>query len=314
MRVLFCGSGDFGIPSLKAILASRHEIAGVITQPPRPAGRGGGLRPTAVAHHAPELGLEAAALEDINDPESLRLIADVAPDVIFVADFGQLIAGPVRAAAKHQAFNLHGSLLPALRGAAPVNWAIIKGHAVTGVTTFLLADRMDAGPIYACQPTEIRPDETADQLRARLAELGAGLVCRTLEMISQGSPPPAAQDESKATRVAKLKKSDGWIDFSAEAVTIRNLVHGTWPWPGGQAVLADPGGRGELHVTIARARTEEGGGGEPGTLDGDLTVATGKGRLRILQIKPAGKRLMEWRDFVNGHRLREGCRFLTPRQ
>lgn len=311
MRVLFCGSGEFATTSLKAIFAGEHEIAGVITPPARPAGRGGLLRATAVARLASDLGIGATECEDINAPEAVAMIQAIGPDVIFVVDFGQFISKAVRRLAGHEAFNLHASLLPALRGAAPVNWALIRGHRATGVTTFLLADKMDAGAIYASRRTDIAPDETAEELRGRLAVMGAELTCRTLDMLADGSARPVAQDETKATAAPKLKKSDGWIDFAADADKIRGLVHGTWPWPGGQAVLKSRRGK-DVPVTIARVAVADGPDEEPGLLGSDLTVATGRGRIRILQIKPAGKRVMDWRDFVNGYRPSEGDRFTRP--
>jgi methionyl-tRNA formyltransferase len=311
LRVLFCGSGEFGIPSLKAIAAGPHELVGILTQPPRPAGRGGHMRGTAVAELARDLSCRAVPCDDINSAESLDLIRETAPDVMFVADFGQFIHAPAREIPRHQAYNLHGSLLPELRGAAPVNWAIIRGHRTTGVTTFRLVDRMDAGPVFGRAEVTIDPWQTAEEVRAGLAELGAGLVCRTLDALAAGPVELNEQDESKATRAPKLGKTDGFIDFSAPAADIRNRIHGTWPWPGGHAVLRRGDGE-ELPVIFARARVETGEGGQAGAVTDDLAIATGSGLLRIVRIKPAGKRLMDWKDFTNGHRLDARCRFITP--
>jgi len=313
MRVLFCGSGLFAVASLKGVLSAGHEVIGVITQPPRPAGRGGRLRPTPLATAARKVRLEAAQHEDINSSATLQWIRNRQPDVILVVDFGQIISNEVLRSAPLGALNLHASLLPELRGSAPVNWAIIRGYERTGVTTFSLTDRVDAGPVYLTDQTEIRPDETAVELRERLSEMGGSLVCKTLELLSSGPVEGSLQDESKATRAPRLKKSDGAIDFSSDAVSIRNLIHGTWDWPGGQAVFAPASGRRRIPVIIARASVGQGGGGgEPGALDDDLMVSTGRGRLRISEIKPAGRRLMEWQDFVNGYRPVKGDRFVTP--
>lgn len=310
MRVLFCGSGPFAVRSLKAIEAGEHELTGVITQPPRPAGRGGNLRPTPLAAAAAELALGVAVWEDINTPEATDGVRRDRADVICVVDYGQFIGRAVREAAGLGAFNLHASLLPELRGAAPVNWAIIRGFTRTGVTTFSLVDRMDAGPVYALEETETRPDETADELRDRLSALGADLVLQTLDMLASGRATTRQQDERDATRAPRLSKADGWIDFRADAVTVRNRIHGTWPWPGGRATFERRDGPPVL-VTIARAGAEHTrSAAEPGTINADLLVATGGGSLRIKQIKPAGKRLMEWRDFVNGYRVAEGDRFV----
>ena len=311
MRIAFCGSGDFGIPTLRSLTAGDHEIAGVVTQPARRAGRGGKLRPTPLALAAEELDLAATPLENINDPARVAAIAESAADVMVVVDFGQLIRQPAREAARLGAINLHGSLLPALRGAAPVNWAIIRGEQTTGVTTFRLVDRMDAGPVFARRETQVRPDETADELRARLAELGVEAVLETLDILAAGAEG-AAQDDTQATAAPRMTKADGMIDFSADAVTVRNLIHGTWPWPAGQARYVSPEGK-AADVQIARAAAVQADCGDagPGQILDDLTVATGAGRLEIIQIKPAGKRLMDWRSFANGHAAGPGARFTT---
>ncbi len=310
MRIVFCGSGDFGIPTLRHLVGAAHEVAGVFTQPPRRAGRGGKRRPTPAADVAEELALPTFPVDDINAADGVAAIAALAPDVMIVVDFGQMIRRPARDAAALGAYNLHGSLLPALRGAAPVNWAIIRGCTVTGVTVFRLVDRMDAGAVLASRSTDLGGEETAEELRSRLAQLGVEAVAETLEMLAAGRAEGVEQDESRATRAPRLGKADGAIDFSADAVTIRNLIHGTWPWPGGQARYVPRDGR-AADVIIARAAVAEAGHSPlaPGTVAEDLTVAAGRGRLAIRQIKPAGRRLMTWRDFVNGYRAAPGARF-----
>ncbi len=312
MRVVFCGSGGFAVPSLKAISADGHEVVAVITQPPRKAGRGRKLRQTPVATAAKELALSVTQCQDINAAQMAAFLRGLGPDVICVADFGQFIRSAVRGVAVLGAFNLHGSLLPELRGAAPVNWAIIRGCKRTGVTTFSLVDRMDAGGIYLQAGVEIDPGETADQLRARLANTGAGVVCETLTLLAGGNTQTRDQDESLATFAPRLTKADGAIDFSADAGTVRNLIHGSWCWPGGRAIVKRAA-RPDVSVVIARAEaTDDEPQGKPGCLDKDLMVATGRGRLRIVEIQPAGRRLMTWRDFVNGYRLSEGDHMVGP--
>ena len=310
MRIVFCGSGDFGIPTLRSLAAGGHEIPLVVTQPPRRAGRGGRLRATPVSLAAEELHLAAIAVEDVNAADAVAAIAQPDAEVMLVADFGQMIGRQVRELTPHGAVNLHGSLLPALRGAAPVNWAIIRGLGETGVTTFRIVAGMDAGPIFCQRATPIRPDETAAELRTRLAELGVEAVRETLSLLARGPCPGREQDDSLVTRAPLLKKSDGRIDFAADAEVVRNLIHGTWPWPAGQAVYVSAEGK-SAPVVIARADATAGGpaGAEPGTVDEHLAVRCGRGRLAIRQIKPAGRRLMEWRDFVNGYRAGPGARF-----
>jgi len=310
------GSGVFAVPALRAVAASGHDVVGVITQPARPAGRKGEPRATPVAVEAESLALDVTECANVNADESVRQAAALAADVICVVDFGQLVRRPMRQTARLGAFNVHGSILPALRGAAPVNWAIINGLTRTGVTTFSLVDEMDAGAVYVALETDILPDERADELKGRLAELGAEAARRTLDMLAAGDAQPTEQDHGKATLAPKLTKADGVIDWSAEAVTVRNRIHGTWPWPGGQAVLHRAAGK-DCPVAIAAAEvvadaSQQAAPREPGALDDALNVTTEGGTLRILQIKPAGKRLMDWSAFVNGYRVVPGDRFSPP--
>jgi len=313
MRVVFLGSGGVGVPSVGAIADSAHELTLVVTQPARPAGRGGKLRRTPAAEAAAARGVDVLECPDVNAPEAIEAIQAAKPDVLCVVDFGQMIGQAVRELAPHQTFNLHGSILPALRGAAPINWAIINGDRRTGLTTFRVVGPMDAGPIYLTCETDIRPDETAEDLKARLGPLGAQLVCETLDLLASGQDEPREQDHSLKTLAPKLTKADGRLDFAADAVSIRNRIHGTWPWPGGQARLQRAGGK-TVDVVIARAAVAEAGGAgqdAPGAFTDDLAVQTGQGRLEIIEIKPAGKKLMPFADFVNGYRVAPGDRFVT---
>lgn len=305
LRIALFGSGDFGLPTLSALLERGHDIAAVVTQPARPAGRGGSLRATPLARAAAEANLHVLEIAKINQPDSVEAIRQLNVQAIVVVAYGQLVRAAVRELAPLGAFNLHGSLLPELRGAAPINWAIIRGYRTTGVTTFSLVDAMDAGPMYLQEKIDIDPQDTVEEVKPRLAQIGGELVCRTLDLLASGDARPIEQDHTKATLAPLLKKSDGIIDWQAPAQTISNLVHGTWPWPAAQAVFH---GDKTVHVEIARARAVE-GEGQPGVLDQDLKVGTGSGRLEILQIQPAGKKVMGWRDFVNGYRVARGQLF-----
>ncbi|MBS3735136.1 MAG: methionyl-tRNA formyltransferase [Phycisphaerae bacterium] len=309
MKVAFFGSGFCAVRSLQGVSASTHEIIRVVTMPPRGAGRGRKRRRTPVADAAGDAGLDVVECADVNADGFADALRRLRPDVLCVVDFGQRIGRDVRGAAPHGAFNMHGSLLPALRGAAPIQWAIIRGHERTGATTFRLVDRMDAGPVYLQQDTPIAPNETAEHLQKRIAAIGAELVVRTLDLLAAGTVEPTAQDESQATHAPRLSKADGVLDFTAPAERVRNRIHGTWPWPGGQAVFVGAA-RGRVDVVLGGADADNAVAGEaPGALDGELCVACGSGRLRIRRIKPAGGRLMDWRDFVNGYGVREGDRF-----
>ena len=309
MRIVFCGSGTFAIPSLLAILETDHDVTGVVTQPPRRAGRGGKLKETPIALLAREQGLVCLAPQDINAPESVEAIRELAPDVICVVEFGQMIRKTVRDLAKLDSFNLHASILPELRGAAPVNWAIIRGYEKTGVSTFSLVDKLDAGPVYLRATIDILPEENALELRERLAGFGADAVVRTLGMLAAGWAQPDEQNHAKSTYGPRMSKSDGIIYWSGPAKRINDLIRGTWPWPGAHAVFSPEHGK-MTPVTIAEAKVVPCRyAAEPGMIDEDLNVCTGLERLRILQLKPAGKRLMTWKDFVNGHHVSHGDRF-----
>jgi len=307
MRLVFCGSGAFAVPSLRAIAAAEREIAEVVTQPARPSGRGRKLTATEVARAAAPMGLKLQEVADINAPPVVEHLRSLGPDVICVVDFGQYIGRAVREIPR-SIFNLHGSLLPELRGAAPVNWALIRGYSRTGVTTFEVVAAMDAGPVYLQRAIDIEADEEAPHLAERLADLGAEAVCETLDLLDSGQVEPSPQDQSKATFARKLRKSDGRIDWSAGAAPVCNLVRGCRPWPGAQALYLRPG-RSALTVGIERARARPGGVFETGVVDDQWLVGTPDGRVEIEQVKPAGKRAMSWRDFVNGYRVKPGDRF-----
>ena len=211
--------------------------------------------------------------------------------------------------AKRDTINLHFSILPKLRGAAPVQWSIIRGYEKTGVSVFSLVDKMDAGDIYTTVETEIHPGERADCLFERLDEIGKLAVLETLEMIESGNASTTAQDESAATFAPKLVKEDGHLDFSLSATEIANRIHGTWPWPGGHAVFHHTGGKTQ-EVIIEAVRVADGETGNSGTVDEDLMISTG--RLEIVELKPSGKRLMDWKAFCNGYRVAAGDLFTGP--
>ncbi len=304
MNVIYMASGTFAVPTLAALAAGEHTLLRVITQPARPAGRKGALRATPIAAACGDLGVEVLEWANVNSAESVAQLTARAPDVICVADFGQMVRAQARATASRSVFNLHGSVLPALRGAAPVNWAIINGQSTTGVTTFELVDKMDAGPIYLTQEVPITPEMRADELRAELATVGAEVVTRTLAGLADGSLVARDQDASAMSLAPKLSRADGVIDWRVSAEAIRNRIHGTWPWPGAKAVLHCQSGK-QIELVIAKAALagdSEAGEYAPGSLNDHLHVVTGQGCLELLEVKPAGKRLMDWASFVNGHR------------
>ena len=262
-----------------------------------------------MAQVAGQAGLKVLEMPNINADDAVAQLAAIKPDVIAVVDFGQMIRSSARQTATIDTINLHGSILPELRGAAPINWSIIRGFRRTGVSTFSLVDAMDAGDVYLEAAVDILPEDTAVELGDKLAKIGGETMCRTLDLLASGQSIAHPQDHSLATKAPLLRKADGVIDWSQPARVIRNLIHGTWPWPGGRTAFSTGKGK-QIDVTIARAAVEAGPAAGPcGQIDDDGCVATGQERLRILQIKPAGKKLMNWRDFENGYRPQKGDSF-----
>jgi len=313
MRIVFFGSGKFAVPVLQSVFDAGHEIACVVTQPDRPAGRGRKIRPTPVREHAEALGLDVLAVEDVNEPAVAERLLQSGARLGVVVSFGQKIGRALLEGFPAGLINAHASLLPKYRGAAPVNWAIINGEEVTGVTVFRLVEGMDAGPIILQRQTMIRPGETAEELEARLAGVACDAIKSALELFEgTDEPPMTPQDDSQATRAPKLQKADGFVDFSVPAWQAARRICGLWSWPGAACWFVKADGSKRERVILARAFVVD-GQSEPtepvGTILEDLTVQTGRGRIRIAEIKPAGGRLMRFEDFAHGRRISAGDRF-----
>ncbi|MCG8511796.1 MAG: methionyl-tRNA formyltransferase [Rhodospirillales bacterium] len=229
--MIFLGSGEFGLPSIAA-LHKQHELIAVVTQPDRPAGRKRKLTPTPVGQWTVEQGIPTIKAEDANAPQIVEQIAALQADVGVIIAFGQKLSPQLIGALGRLAVNLHASLLPKYRGAAPINWAIMKGEKVTGVSVIGLAQRMDAGAIYAQASLEIDSRETAGQLHDRLAELGPGTIGQVLVDLEAGRLEPIEQDDTLATRAPKLTKANGTTEFNLLAEAVRCRIHGLTPWPG----------------------------------------------------------------------------------
>lgn len=315
MKITFLGSGAFGLPCLDAIQHSSHELLAVITQPPHGAGRGRKLTPTPVSQWAASQGIVCVEAENVNTPETIGLVTSQAPDLLVVIAFGQKIGQTLIESAPHQAINVHASVLPELRGAAPINWAILRGHTHSGVSLITLADRIDAGDILATAVTPIGDQETAGQLHDRLAQLAAPVLLETLDHIERGTAQFTAQDHGQATFASKLSKSDGYLDFSLPASQVNLKIRGLSPWPGAQADYTSLETGKTLRVTVGEARSidkTDSGDLPPGTLDQDLNVVCGAHALRLLTVKPAGKPLMPFKAFVNGRHCQPGDVLSTP--
>ena len=305
MRVVFLGTGEFARPALSR-LADRHRVDLVVTQPDRPAGRHAEPCPPPVKELAWSLGLSLLQPERANAPDAVDRIRSVDPDILVVAAYGQLLKPEVLGSARRGAVNIHASLLPAYRGAAPIQWAILRGERITGVTTFQLDRGMDTGPLLLQRSLEIDPNETAGDLERRIATLGADLILETLDGLERGTIVPRPQPESGASLAPRLSRDDGRVDWTKTAAEIHNLVRGTSPWPGAWTLL-----RGERIKLLRTARTEVGVGSvETGAVgpreSRQLLVGCADELLEVLEIQREGRPPTSGREFLNG--LRVGAR------
>jgi methionyl-tRNA formyltransferase len=303
MKVTFFGSGDIGIPSLEALKESPNELVGIFTQPARPAGRKRIPTPTPVANWAKQNGVRCTETENINSPDMAGQIAACRGRLLVVIAFGQKISQQVVALHPAGAINVHASLLPKYRGAAPINWAIINGETQTGISIITLADKMDAGAILAQAKIPIAPDDTAQTLNDKIAIMAPKVLLETIEAIETDTAVYNSQDQSQITFAHKLTKSDGFIDWSAPAEDIRNRIRGLWPWPGAQTIFVSAKTGKSCRTTIAQANVveaTESSRAKIGLLDENLNVICGKNTLQILRLKPAAGGLMDFRAFVNG--------------
>ena len=318
MRLIMMGTGDFAVPTFRRLLDARCDVALLVTQPDRPRGRHQQLVPAAIKQLALERAVPVFQPENVNLPEAVRAIAGVMPDLLVVAAYGQILSDELLGVPRLGGVNLHASLLPKYRGAAPVNWAIYHGETTTGVTVIRMAPRVDAGAILLQTETAIRPEETAGDLEDRLAELGAPPVVQAIEGLRTGQLAGRKQDRSLATRAPKLKKEDGRIDWARSAEAVCNQIRAMQPWPMPYTFLH---GRADNHperVVIERA--------QPGALpapaaerpapgeiiqrtNGKLVVRTSDGAVCIERLRPAGKRSMTADEFLRGHAIAPGDHF-----
>ena len=294
------GTPEFAVPVLEA-LADAHRVVGVVTQPDRPAGRGRRLAPSPVKQVALEHGLMLSQPHSLRTPEAVAQLSAWRPEVIVVAAFGQILPQDVLDIPPHGCLNVHGSLLPRWRGAAPVTAAILAGDEVTGVTIMQMDAGLDTGPVLAQREELIAPDDTQATLEKRLARLGAELLVETLVAYLAGSLLPRSQSDEGATYAGQLRKEDGWLDWSRPAVELDRRVRAFTPWPGAFTMWR---GR-RLKVLRAVPLPAWRGGVSPGTvvaLAGGVVVATGEGALRLEEVQLAGKRPMDIGAFLRGQR------------
>ncbi len=302
MRVVFLGTPEFAVPSLRA-LASTHHVLAVFTQPDRPKGRGNKLSPSPVKAAAETLGIPIYQPERIRRAPNPELLASFAPDLMVVVGYGQIIPQTIIDIPKHGILNVHASLLPKYRGAAPVQWAIANGEIRTGVTIMQIDAGLDTGDMLFAHLISIEPDETAPSLSARLADVGADLLIETLNQLELGEVHHEKQNEAEATYAPILKKEDGSIDWSRTAQQTYNRLRGFTPWPGAYTSF-----RG-AQLLVVRARPAECNALSPGAIEAAkprLLVGCGGGTaLELLEVQLAGKGRMSAEAFLNGYRPRD---------
>ena len=299
MRLAFLGTPAFAVPTLERLLARGHAVAAVITQPDRPKGRGQTLAPPPVKEAALRLGLPVYQPERIKRPEAVEYLRNLAPEAMVVVGYGQIIPQSILDIPPLGLLNVHASLLPKYRGAGPIQWAVVNGETVTGVTIMRIEAGLDTGPMLLKAETAIGADENAIELGERLSAMGADLLVEALDAIARIVPEP--QDSAQSTYAPMLKKEDGRIDWRRTAREIHNQVRGMQPWPGAYSTFRGAA----LHVW--RARPVEAAGGAPGTLASvkPLRVACGSGALELVEVQMEGRKRMPAADFANGHRLVE---------
>jgi methionyl-tRNA formyltransferase len=313
MRIVFCGTPTFAVPSLRHLLTQADfQIGAVLTQPDRPRGRGQDVAPSPVKQVALAAGVPVHQPERVRAPQVQQLLERLQPDAVAIVAYGQIVPERLLPIPRLGWINLHASLLPQYRGAAPIPWAIAKGETRTGVTTMRIDAGMDTGEMLLRREIEIGPDETAPELAARMAEIGAPLLADTLRGLQAGTIRPQPQDHATATYAPMLKKEDGRIDWNRPAREIRNRMRGFAPWPGAYTTF-----RGQrCHVwgePVSNTEREKTAAGAPGTLahaSGAILVACGDATvLRVTSVKLEGRKQISASEFANGVRLTSGERF-----
>ena len=300
MRIIFMGTPDFAVPTLKALYNTDHEIAAVFTQPDKPKGRGYKLTPPPVKVLALEHNTPVYQPESLKkQPEMCEIIKEIAPDCIVVAAYGKILPQSILDIPKYGCVNLHGSLLPKYRGAAPIQWCVINGEKTTGVTTMLMDAGLDTGDILLTAETAIDENETAGELFDRLAQMCPPLLMKTLEGLAAGTISPKKQNDADATYVGVLNKELAVIDWNRSAAEIHNKVRGMNPWPVAKTVMNAKTVK-IFSGCVFSAETNR-KAGELYSKDGNLLVSCGKGVYRIMELQLEGARRMDAADFLRGH-------------
>ena len=306
MKVLFMGTPEFAVPTLEAVVAAGHEVVGVYTQPDKAVGRKQVLTPPPVKVCAEKYGFPVFQPVTLRDGSAEENIKTLSPDILVVVAYGKILPEALLSLPKYGCVNGHASLLPRHRGASPIQWSIVSGDKVTGVTTMYMAKGIDTGDMLLKAETEIGRDETAGELHDRLSVIGAELMVKTLKGLEEGTITPEPQDESKATHAPIIDKEMGYLKFDAPATDICNLIKGFNPWPA--AYFTVDGKRIKVFASKVSGKTDK----EPGTVvrsDGELIIACAEGTsLSLTEIQPEGKKRMTAKDYLTGHSLEVGSR------
>ncbi len=295
MRIAFFGTPDFAVPCLAALIAAERDVVCVVTQPDKPKGRGQEMQAPPVKEVSLRAGIPVLQPASVRKPPFAPELAKFAPDLAVVVAYGKILPKELLETPPRGCVNVHGSLLPRWRGAAPIQWAVLAGDEKSGVTTMQMDEGMDTGDMLLTREVTLAADETAGSLFAKLAPVGAELLLETLDRIEKGNCPRTKQDESKATHARMLEKDDGRIDWSRPAREIDRHVRGMTPWPG---AFTHAGGK--LLKVHRVSVSPEPARGAPGTLTGGVHVATGEGTVTLLEVQPEGGKRMSGQDFARG--------------
>ncbi|MEY8352231.1 methionyl-tRNA formyltransferase [Lachnospiraceae bacterium 54-53] len=308
MRIIFMGTPEFSVPALIALVEAGHDVKAVVTQPDKPKGRGKEVRMTPVKEKALEYGIAVYQPVKARDPEFVKLLADMKPEAIVVAAFGQILPKSILDIPVYGCVNIHASLLPKYRGASPIQYAVINGEKESGITTMMMAEGIDTGDMLDQKAVQLDEKETGGSLHDKLGKIGAGLILETLRKLEEGTAVRTPQDDSKACHVGMIKKSMGDIDWSVDAVSIERLIRGLNPWP---SAYTDWNGKViKLWEAAAVDQEYDGAFGQVVEADRDrLVVKTGRGGLSIRQLQLQGKKRMDVGAFLRGYQIGEGTVF-----
>ena len=308
MNLVFMGTPDFAVATLKTLHASRHSVKAVVTQPDRPKGRGRGLQAPPVKQFALDNGLPVVQPEKASAPDCVAQLADLEPDLIVVIAYGQILRDNLLALPRHFCMNVHASLLPQYRGAAPINWAIINGDKETGVTTMKMDAGLDTGDILLMKKVAIENEDTAQNLHDKLAEAGGALVLETIDELEQGRLKFIPQNDAESTYAPKLKKEDGFLQWDQTADALRNRVRGMEPWPGAFGFLKGQRLR-FCKVEIGPGEKDDTPGVVMRVSDYGIEIGTLKDRIIVTEIQPEGKKRMSVKSYLQGHPVKAGEQF-----